>query len=101
MAFFLAKASFVTMDGSLFSVGQCFGEVPCSRTKVANILLLAFPFLSPFVMVLAIDLLLDFRDPNILHPSIMNKKNSDVVGFIVERFRNNWSLEVTNPIVAV
>jgi hypothetical protein len=31
----------------------------------------------------------------------MNKKTSDVVGFIVERFRNNWSLEVTNPIVAV
>ncbi len=77
MAFFLAKARFVTMDGSLFSVGKIWCEVPCSRTKVANILhFLAFPFffVSP-VMVLAIDLLLDFYDPNILHPSIMNIKN--------------------------
>ncbi len=75
MAFFLAKASFVTMgDGSLFSVGTIWCEVPCSRTKVANELHLGFAFFVSRVMVLAINLLLDFCDPNILHPSIMNKK---------------------------
>jgi hypothetical protein len=47
MAFFLAKARFVTMDGSLFSVGKMWCEVPCSKTKVANILHLAFPFCLP------------------------------------------------------
>jgi hypothetical protein len=48
LLFFLAKARFVTMDhGSLFSVGKIWCEVPCSRTKVANVLHLAFPFCLP------------------------------------------------------